>query len=166
MPLWMRNYIFHWNFSGHEFSSGSELTFIIGFYSSPSLHHSQSVHEALREVRPPHQAANWSFSTLLYNILPVSDKSTERNLIPYHYLHDICSTFLQALWREYLTSYINFQASRIVQLKQRKQIQENGKGKGWDKRRCDMKKKKKKADKSKIKSPREWKVCSSSLRLI
>lgn len=52
-----------------------------------------------------------------YNLLPERGKSTERNLIPYHYLPDIYSTFLQALCREYLTSHINFQASRILQLK-------------------------------------------------
>lgn len=38
-------------------------------------------------------------------------------MIPYHYLHDIYSTFLQALCREYLTSHINFQASSVVLLK-------------------------------------------------
>lgn len=108
---------FHWNSSGHEFSSRSELTRIIGFYSFPYLSHSQGVHKALREVHSPHRATNWSFSTLLHNLLPVSGKSTEQNLIPYHYLHDIYSTFLQALCREYLTSHINFQASKIIQLK-------------------------------------------------
>lgn len=99
---------FHWNFLGHEFSSGSELTYIIGFYSFPYLSHSQGVHEALREVHSPHQAANWSFSTLLHNLLPQSGNGTEQNLIPYHYLHDIYSTFLHALCGEYLTSHINF----------------------------------------------------------
>lgn len=87
------------------------------FYSPPCLSHFQGVHEALREVHSPHQAANWSFSALLHNLLPERGKSTERNLIPYHYLPDIYSTFLQTLCREYLTSHINFQASRIVQLK-------------------------------------------------
>lgn len=87
------------------------------FLSSPIPKSLPSVHEALREAHSPHQAANWSFSPLLHNLLPERGKSTERNLIPYHYLPDIFSTFLQALCREYLTSHINFQASRIVQLK-------------------------------------------------
>lgn len=123
-------HFFHWNFSGCEFSSGLVLTCITGFYSSPHLSHSQGVHEALSEVHSPHQAANWSFSTLLHNLLPVSGKSTKQNLTPYPYLHDIYSTFLQALCREYLTSHINFQASGIIQLKTKEAEERTGKAKG------------------------------------
>ena len=115
---------FPWNFSGHEFSGGSELTYVIGFYSFPHLSHSQGVHEALREVHSPHQAANWSFGTLLHNLLPQSGKSTEQILIPYRYLHDIYSTFLQAVCREYLTSHINFRHPELYRWKQKKQKRE------------------------------------------
>lgn len=170
IPLWMQIKchfgweitFFHWNFSGREFSSGSELTCIIGFYSSPYLSHSKGVHKALREVHSPHQAANWSFSTLLHNLLPVSGKSTERNLIPYHYLHDIYSTFLQALCREYLTSHINFQVSRIIQLKTKEAEERAGKVKG-EIRENLIERERQKADISKISPKGNERVYSSYL---
>lgn len=82
-------------------------------------------------------------------------------MIPYHYLPDKYSTFLQALCREYLTSHINFQASRTAQLKTKEAEEKNRNGKGWDKGRSEREQKKQIKAKSSTKE--DERVCSSYL---
>ena len=85
-------------------------------------------------------------------------------MIPYHYLPDIYSTFLQALCREYLTSHIYFQASRIVQLKTKEAEERTGTVKGGI--REDLTLGQKKQIKAKSSPKVDERVCSSYLEVV